>query len=465
MTSEPKAKVRLTARRGVPPRSQPKGRPLLLVGMLLALAVPEPVLTMQQTQHDLWREISPEGSVNISVTGASPSEAYEHLESLGLVPGSVADPEVVIYGNDAFRGVQEAKADWAVRRLALNGKFAVRQSVEALGQAMTVTSVISPDGLLTTDDWGGSRIETYREFPVATCYSSPERFGCDGVVSFDMARDKHGTIVEFVRDSQGLPIAVRFGETLALRYSFAPPLPERPKMGRLSDRWRPPSAWELIDVRTSEIVIDSVDAAKVASERVVVSVGFQGSGEVLRVEDGHPLAVALGVRYAPYALLPLGTTSDVWRIVYASGDMSQEYRFRVDYTDDLVRVEINASKYGRSVVVEAPRSRESAAPVSIVHPGADTLTAAMRSGVRLRATEPVDAWLHSTFDNESLPVVLRPLHNRGIDMESGVVRATEASVEYDLQFGPADGCEEKDQGIRCSDGKSDVIGEESPHPY
>ena len=446
MTSDPRAKVRWTA---------------LLVGLLLVLAVPERVLTMQG-QPDWWEEISPAGSVTMTAGGVSRPEAHEYLESLDLVPGSVADPDIGVYGSDAFQGVQEAKADWAVKRLELNGKFAFRQFTKTFGQAITVTSVISSDGLLTTDDQGGSRITTYRRFPVATCISSVERFGCDGVVSFDMAKDKHGTIVEFVRDRQGLPSAVRFGEALVLRYRFTPPLPERPKMGRLSDRWRPPSAWELIDARTSEIVIDSVDAARVASTRQRLSVYFRGINEVLRFEDGEPFAVAQGVRQEPYALLPFGTKSDVWRTVYASGDMGWQYHFRVDYTDDLVRIEIKAAEPGQSIVVEAPRSSDGTAPASLIHPEADMLTDIMRSGVRLRTTEPVDTW-RSTFDSQRLPIVLRPFHDRGIEM--GETRAATANVGYNVQFGPAGGCEARDQGIKCSGGESDVIGEESPYPW
>lgn len=34
----------------------------------------------------------------------------------------------------------------------------------------------------------------------------------------------HGTIVEVVRGGQGLPVGVRFGETMLLRYKFTPPL-------------------------------------------------------------------------------------------------------------------------------------------------------------------------------------------------------------------------------------------------
>ena len=131
-------------------------------------------------------------------------------------------------------------------------------------------------------------------------------------------------------------------------------------------------------------MIDSGDAAKVASERPVLSVGFKAFGEVLRFEGGELFAVSQGRLGWPYALSPLDKTSDVWRIVYASGDMSGEYHFRVDYTDHLVRVEIKAGEGDRSIVVEAPRSRKSAAPASFVHPGADMLTDAMRSGVRLR---------------------------------------------------------------------------------
>ena len=407
----------------------------------------------------------PAGSVTITSVGISRSEAYEFLEGFGLSAGAVADPEVRSYGRDAFHGFQEARANWATKRLELNGKFASRQSAEGFGQSMTVTSVISSEGLLVTDDRGGSRTEAYREFPVATCMSTFERFGCDGVVSFDLARDGYGTIVEFVRDKQGLPSAVRFGEVLLLRYSFTPPLPEGPKIGRLSDRWRPPSSWELIDLRTSEIVLDSTDVAKVAAERPVLAVHFQGMGEVLRFEGESTFAVVQSRHGWPYALLPLDVESEVWRTVYASGDMSGDYHFRVDYTDDLVRTEISAGQFrGRSVVVEAPRNRESTAVVSVVHPGPDRLTNAMRSGVRLRTAESLEAWLHSTFEKESLPIVLRPLHTKGVEAGSGVLREA-GRTGSGLQFGPADGCEEQGEGIVCRGGSSEVIGEESSAPW
>ena len=92
------------------------------------------------------------------------------------------------------------------------------------------------------------------------------------------------------------------------------------------------------------------------------------------------------------------------------------------------------------------------------------LTDARRSGVRLRTTDPVETWLHSTFEKEGLPIVLRPFHNRGIEVESGVVREA-ARTEHDLQFGPADGCEEEADRVVCSGGESDVVGEESPYPW
>ncbi len=428
-----------------------------------------------QGQPDWWDEISPAGSVTASGTGVSRSEALEYLDRLGLVAGAVADPEVGVHGRDAFHGVQEARADWAVKRLELNGKFALRHSTEVLGQAMKVTSVISSDGLLTTDDRGGSRVETYRKFPVATCYGGVEGTDCDEVASFDMARDDHGLIVEFIRDKRGFPGGVRFGETLALRYDFTPPLPEPPSLARQGDRWREPSSWELIDLRTSEIVIESDGAAKVASERSRLSVYFQGIGEVLRVEGGEPFAVAQGRSGWPYALMSLERPSEVWRMVYASGDMSLEYRYRVDSTDNLLRVEIEAGEYGRSIVVEAPRSRESSAPVSIVHPGADFLTGVLRSESRLQTRDPAEHWLESSFDKESLPIVLLPFDSRGLEIDKapetglGVSRAAAAPTAVgtapEFDFGPADGCEEQDRGIVCTGGASEVIGEESSYPW
>ncbi len=465
MTREPKAEFPLTVRQAGPGRFRPARGALLLIGALLVLTVPGRGARAMQGQPDWREEISPAGFVVVTAASVSRSEAQEHMERLGLVPGAVADPEVSVSGGDAFHGIQEARSDWAVKRLELNGKFALRQSTEVLGQAMTVTSVISSDGVLTTDDRGGFRVEAYRGFPTATCARGPEGTGCD-VAWFDAARDNHGSIIEFVRDRQGFPSGVRFGETLVLRYRFTPPLPTRPSRVRRGDRWREPSSWDLIDLRTSEIVVDSADAAKVASERPIFSVGFQAFGEVLRFESEELFAAAQGRLGKPYALLPL-ETSDVWRIVYASGDMARQYRFRVDYTDDFVRVEIRTGAYGeRSIVVEAPRSRNSVAPVSFVHPGPGMLTDSMRSGVRLRVTGPLDSWLHSTFEKGSLPIVLTPFHHRGIEMEAGATRSAAASsVEPYLQFGPADGCEEQDQGIVCSGGESDVIGEESTYPW
>ncbi len=293
---------------------------------------------------------------------------------------------------------------------------------------------------------------------------------------FDEASDDHGTIVEVVRDSQGLPIGVRFGESLLLRYRFTPSLPAPPGSVQAGGRWREPSSWELIDLRTSEIVVDSVDAARVASRRPVLSVVLRGFSEV-RFEGGEAFAVARG-RSRPYALLPIGTTSDVvWRIVHASGGRSRNHQFRVDYTDDLVRARIRIGEGDRSIVVEAPRSRQSLAPVSFVHPGAEMLPEVVRSGVRLRTAEPLDEWLDGALEKERLPIVLRPFHFEGlvpqavryglIEVEaggSGVVREA-ASVESHLQFGPADGCEVEAERVLCAGGASDVIGEESSDPW
>jgi CYTH domain-containing protein len=415
--------------------------------------------------------------VFVSASGVSPAEAHEYLERLGLRAGAVVDPTVSMWGRDAFHGVHEARADWAVKRLELNGKFALRESTEVFGQAMTVTAVIGSDGLLTTDDRGGTRVEVYRRFPVATCYRGQEGADCNEVSSFDAAWDDHGTIVEFVRDREGFPSGVRFGESLALRYDFTPPLPEPP--GLAGDRWREPSSWELIDLRSSEIVVDSVDAARLASERPRLSVGFKGIGAVLRVEGGELFAAAQGRLGWPYALIPLESPSEIWRIVYASGDMSEKYRYRVDYTGDLLRVEVEAGEYGENIVVEAPRSRASAVPVSIVHPGADMLTEALRSRSRLRTAEPAGNWLESSFDKESLPIVLRPFDSRGLEIEKGgetglgVSRAT-ARVEqgpgaigiaHEFEFGPAEGCEVESDRVLCKGGASEVIGEESPDPW
>lgn len=446
-----------------PGRSQLCSQTFLVVGVLLLLPVPGSRAHALQGQPDWSEEISLGGSVAISAYGVSRSEAHRYLERLGLTAGAVADPRVSVSGSDAFHGVREARANWAARRLEVNGKFAVRQFTEVLGLTMAVTSVISTDGLLATDDRGGSRVTTYRKFPLAACYRGPDGSDCDERVSFDTARDGHGTIVEFVRDRDGFPSGVRFGETLALRYHFTPPLPEPPALA--GDRWREPSSWALIDLRTSEVVIDSVDAAKVASKRPVLSVVCRGTGEVLRFEDGQAFAVAQGIRFTPHALLPLEAAPEIWRSVYANGDGSPRYGFRVDYTDDLVRIEIATVGYGeRSIVVEAPRHLNSVAPVSFVHPRAEMLTDAMRSGVRLRITESLDPWLHGAFEKERLPIVLRPLRHTGIEMERGVVREAARSGQY-VPFGPADGCEVENNRVLCTGGASDVIGEESPAPW
>ncbi len=295
--------------------------------------------------------------------------------------------------------------------------------------------------------------------------------------TFDEANDDDGTIVEVVRDGQGLPIGVRFGENLLLRYKFTPPFPAPAGSVGAGGRWREPSAWDLIDLRASATVVDSVDAARVASVRPVLSVYLPGFSEVLRFEGGEAFAVAMG-RDGPFALLPLEPTSDVWRIVRASGGRNRNHQFRVDYTDDLVRARIRIGEGDRSIVVEAPRRRESMAPVSFVHPDAEMLTDAMRSGIRLQIVEPLDAWLDGAFEKESLPIVLRPFHREGLarlevryglveveaGAEPGVVRAA-ASVEPHLQLDPADGCEIEADRVLCTVGASDVIGEESSGPW
>ncbi len=490
MTSDRKAGFSLTVRQAGPGRFRCGSRVLLLIGVLLALTAPGGAARAMQGPpdwvEDLIREVPP-GSVTERVflaSHVSRAEAHEYLERLGLERlgldgGALLDPEVSIRGSDAFHGVLEARADWAAYRLELNGKFASRQFTEVLGQAMTVTAVISSDGLRISDDRGGSRTEAYRRFPLDACDRGSERGGCADPASFyatfDEASDDHGTIAEVVRDSQGLPIGVRFGESLLLRYKFTPPLPAPPGSVQAGGRWREPSSWELIDLRTSEIVIDSVDAARVASERPRLSVGLRGVGGVLRFEGGAAFAVPGGVRWRSYALLPLETTSDIWRIVHASGGRSRNHQFRVHYTDDLVRARIRIGEGDRSIVVEAPRRRESLAPVSFVHPGAEMLTDAMRSGIRLRTAEPLDAWLDGAFEKERLPIVLRPFHFEGLvpsAVRFGLIEVQYGSIgelprrEHHLQFGPADGCEEKDQGIVCSGGVSDVIGEEnSPDPW
>ena len=248
---------------------------------------------------------------------------------------------------------------------------------------------------------------------------------------------------------------------------------------RADNRWREPSSWELIDLRTSEVVIDSVEAEKVASERPFLSVHFRGMGTVLRVEGGEAFAVAQGRLGWPYALMSLESPSEVWRIVYASGGMSVEYDYRVDYTGDLVRVEIKAGQYGRSIVVEGPRSRGSSATVSIIHPGADMLTDALRSGSRLRTTVPAGSWLGSFFDKTSLPIVLRPFYSQGLGIERRAETASGASssaarfergpaavgTAREFELGPAEECEVDAGRVVCSGGESGVIGEESPYPW
>ncbi len=459
-----------------------------------------------QGQPDWLEDLSladkvPAGSVAMisefyRASHVSQAETYEYLERFGLERLALdaevlLDPEVTIRGSDAFHGVLEARADWAAYRLELNGKFASRETTEILGQAMTVTAVISSEGLRFLDDRGGSRTEAYRRFPLDACDrgSVGDEFeprvvqtasgGCvDPLLfyaTFDEASDDHGTIVEVVRDGQGLPIGVRFGENLLLRYKFTPPLPAPPGSVQAGGRWREPSSWELIDLRASEIVVDSVDAGRVASVRPVLSVYLPGFSEVLRFERGEAFAVAMG-RDRPFALLPFETTSDVWRIVLASGGRSRNHEFRVDYTGDLVRAQIRIGEGDRSIVVEAPRSRESLASVSFVHPGAEMLPDAMRSGIRLRTAEPLDEWLDGALEKERLPIVLRPFHPEGLvpwevryglmEVEAGVVRAAAASsVGPHLQFGPADGCEVEAERVLCAGGASDVIGEESSDPW
>lgn len=132
-----------------------------------------------------------------------------------------------------------------------------------------------------------------------------------------MGSDDHGTIGEVVRGSQGLPIGVRFGESLLLRYEFTPRLPAPSGSVQAGGRWREPSSWELIDLRTSEVVIDSVDAARVASERSRLSLG-------LRVDVSVELTGMTTDFDCTVAGNPCtnrsGTADDSWSGVLAAGD-------------------------------------------------------------------------------------------------------------------------------------------------
>ena len=218
MTSDRKAGLSSTVRPAGPERFRRGSRLLLLVGVLLALAVPGRAAQAMQGPPDWVEELSladkvAEGSVTLAshvylASHVSRAEAHDHLERLGLERlgrdgGALLDPEVSIRGSDAFHGVLEARADWAAYRLELNGKFAAREFTEVLGQAMTVTAVISSEGLRISDDRGGSRTEAYRRFPLDACDRGSERGGCADPAlfhpTFDEASDDHGTIVEVVR--------------------------------------------------------------------------------------------------------------------------------------------------------------------------------------------------------------------------------------------------------------------------
>ena len=69
MTRERKAKFPLTVRRGGPGRFRGKSRVLLLIGLLLALTVPERAARAMQGQPDWVEEISPAGSVTVTAVG------------------------------------------------------------------------------------------------------------------------------------------------------------------------------------------------------------------------------------------------------------------------------------------------------------------------------------------------------------------------------------------------------------
>ena len=264
MTSDRKTEFPPTARQAGPGRFRRVTPALLLAGVLLALTGLGDSVQAMQEQTDWLEELiqthrTAEGAVILaprvySTAHVSRAETHEYLERLGLErlgldSGALLNPEVRIRGSDAFHGVLEARTDWAAYRLELNGKFASRQFTEVLGQGMTVTAVISADGLRILDDRGGSRTESYRRFPLDACDRGSVGGGFDHHVvrtrpggcvdpllfspTFDEARDDHGTITEVVRDSQGLPVGVRFGESLLLRHRFTPRLPASPGTGRV----------------------------------------------------------------------------------------------------------------------------------------------------------------------------------------------------------------------------------------
>ena len=438
--------------------------------------------------------LSEDGSVQLWHDGLPQSAVRDYLDRLGFEAGTSPGANATVTGTDRFHGRAELFTDWSSYSVEVDSPYRSVEFYRIFDQTMRVRTELTPEGVRVTDDRGGSRLEVERKFPVASCdRGSHGDIVCE-LPFLDYAADNVGLLVEYLRDHQGYPKAVRVGENLLLRYIFE----TEPVHDARGDLRRVPDAWELLDLRSGAVVLTSEVGARVAiePERFSISVGAQvqfpatgiaGSDGVYKpavfAVHGRLYGVVGGAdqwsfydarRQERYALLPLEAGDALWRSINAKGDYEDTaYRLRVDYTDHAVRVEIYADSR-RSLVVQAPRDADSLEPVQLIQPN-------IGLPYRVRHQDSrVD--LRSEF-RERLPVMSSPAHPGiralGMNRPHAIMEASKEEEEDkddgrdgdgELFFGgggtgPPPGCEVNEDGeVTACDGEEIVVIDDEPKP-
>lgn len=310
---------------------------------MLGLLVLTGVVVAQEERSDdpFGRLTSPGGTVRLTSQNLSESQRDTYLQQVGLTPFMVNELDENAWaqlGEEEWR----LEAPWGE---VVQGPGEVDISI--FGQSMRVwTTHADEGGVRFEDDWGGSRLEIYRDFPIPAedCETEPPCFGS----SLHIATDAVGPLVEILRNDRGYPEGIRYGEVLVERFHYG------------SGPYREWS--ELIDTRTGATVLDT----RLATD-LDVPPTFRlttGDGTVLAQADaGGPLSAAVTARSATYAFLPLDG-SEIWRSLWArTGGLVDVANQRVDYTDSTLRVYL-----ADHVVIEAPRRKASESNIVLKHP-------------------------------------------------------------------------------------------------
>ncbi len=230
-----------------------------------------------------------------------------------------------------------------------------RVSADLVGRKIGASLTKGRDGIVRfADDQGKVRNDVRGRFP-----GYRNNHGVDVYEGTLRSEDQVGLLAQVLADADGNPQAIRFGETLLLRFSYsAEELGNAQDLSEVLETVRA----ILIDRRTGETILDS-RLVPAGSGWPIVNLGIGGMGDVELWADGS-LFAKVEMPSGVYALLPF-EGGEVWRRVRVGGTDIELFRPQVDYTDDRLRITLY---HLPTVVVEAPRSLDSEDPAELIYP-------------------------------------------------------------------------------------------------